>query len=76
VPRLNCTFREFIEILEAHGFVLHRHEGGSHRIYRGEYGGEVRLVVAAYHNINDEIPSGTLQSMIRTSGLPKKLFRK
>jgi len=38
--------------------------------------GQVRLVTAAYHNINDEIRPDTLASMIRQSGLAKNLFRK
>jgi hypothetical protein len=38
-------------------------------------GGEVRLVVVAPHRMSDDIKSGTLASMIRQSGLPKKLFR-
>jgi predicted RNA binding protein YcfA (HicA-like mRNA interferase family) len=74
VPRLKCTFRRFIEIIEAHGFVLQRQEG-SHRRYRGEHGGQVWLVTVAFHAIGDEIKPETLASMIRQSGLPKKLFR-
>lgn len=76
MPRLKCTFREFLAILDEHEFVLHRHEGGSHRRYRGEIGGEIRFVDVAYHNINDEILPNALASMIRQSGLPKRLFRK
>lgn len=76
MPRLKCTFREFIAIIEAHGFVLHRHEDGSHRQYRGVVGGLVRYVTVAYHNIGDDILPETLSSMIRQSGLSKKLFRK
>ena len=75
MPRLTCTFRRFLDIIEAEGFVLHRHEGGSHRRYRGVIGGEVRYVDVAYHQVGDEIRPGTLQSMIRQSGLPKKRFR-
>jgi hypothetical protein len=33
-------------------------------------------VTAAFHGINDDVLTGTLLSMIRQSGLPKKLFRK
>lgn len=75
MPRLSCTFRRFIELLLAHGFVLSRTES-SHRRYRGVIGGQVRLVTVAYHNMNDEIKPDTLASMIRQSGLPKSLFRK
>jgi predicted RNA binding protein YcfA (HicA-like mRNA interferase family) len=76
MPRLNCTFAEFIKILENNGFLLIMHETGSHRRYRGEIGGEVRLVTVAYHRISDPIKVKTLNSMIRQSGLPKGLFIK
>ncbi len=76
MPRLKCTFREFIAIIEAHDFALHRHDGTSHRIYRGIVSSEVRYVTIAFHGINDDVLTGTLLSMIRQSGLPKKLFRK
>lgn len=76
MPRLICTFRRFIDILLDHGFVLLRHDGGSHRRYRGVVGEKVRLVDVAAHNLNDEIKTGTLKSMIRQSGLPEKLFRR
>jgi len=50
---------------------------GSHRQYkRTANEGETRLVTVAYHNINDDVLPGTLSSMIRQSGLPKRLFRK
>ena len=63
-------------IIEQHGFVLIRHDGTSHRRYRGVVGGRIYLVDVAYHNIGDDIGLDTLQSMIRQCGLPKKLFRK
>ena len=67
-------FREFIRILEAHGFALHR-QRGSHRTYKGEVAGELRLVVVACHRQTDDIKPGTFASMIRQSGLSKSLFR-
>lgn len=76
MPRLNCTYAEFIAILEAHGFVLHRHGATSHMRYRGVIGGEVRLVDVAPHRMTAPIKLPTLVSMIRQSGLPKKLFVK
>jgi predicted RNA binding protein YcfA (HicA-like mRNA interferase family) len=36
----------------------------------------VRFVDVAPHQLGSEIKIGTLQSMIRQSGLPKKLFRR
>jgi len=76
VPRLKCTYREFLAILDQCRFEMIRHDGGSHRRYRGIVAGTVRLVDIAYHAIGDEIPRGTLESMIRQSGLNKRLFRK
>ncbi len=75
MPRLVCTFRRFLEIIEDHGFVLHRSGATSHRRYRGVIDGEVRFVDFAAHNLSDEIKLGTLKSMIRQSGLNQKLFR-
>jgi predicted RNA binding protein YcfA (HicA-like mRNA interferase family) len=72
VPRLKCTFREFIEIIERHKFFLERQEG-SHRQYKDAAGNRVTV---AYHKLTDEIVPDTLRSMIRQSGLPKSLFRK
>jgi predicted RNA binding protein YcfA (HicA-like mRNA interferase family) len=76
VPRLKCTFREVIEILEAHGFEpVPGRQSGSHRQYKST-SGQTRLVTVAYHNINDDVLPDTLASIIRQSGLSKSLFRK
>jgi hypothetical protein len=42
----------------------------------GESSTIVRYVDWCPHNVNGVIPTGTLASMIRQSGLPKALFRK
>jgi predicted RNA binding protein YcfA (HicA-like mRNA interferase family) len=68
-------FRDFIRILVRHGFELDRPPRGSHRIYRGRVAGKTQLVVVACHSENDDIKPGTLASMIRQSGLPKRTFR-
>ncbi len=68
-------FRDFIRILLAHGFVLDRQRGTSHRMYKGRVGARTRLVVVAVHRESDDIKPGTLASMIRQSGLDRKLFR-
>jgi predicted RNA binding protein YcfA (HicA-like mRNA interferase family) len=68
------TFREFINILEAHGFELDR-QPGSHRVYKGVVVGRTRVVLVAGHQDGEEIKRGTLNSMIRQSGLPKRVFR-
>ncbi|MDR3460937.1 MAG: type II toxin-antitoxin system HicA family toxin [Beijerinckiaceae bacterium] len=76
MPRLNCTYGEFIEIIKAAGFTLHRHDGTSHQRWRCVVGGRVRMVDVTPHSLGSQIPLGTLQSMIRQSGLPKNSFRK
>jgi predicted RNA binding protein YcfA (HicA-like mRNA interferase family) len=74
---LKCNFREVIAILEEHGFeIIPGRQTGSHRQYKRVVGGEVRLVTIAYHNINDDVLPDTLASIVRQSGLPKRLFRK
>jgi predicted RNA binding protein YcfA (HicA-like mRNA interferase family) len=57
------NFRDFIRILEAHGFELKR-TAGSHRRYEGIVGGRIQLVTVAYHSAGDEIRPKTLASMI------------
>ena len=76
MPRLKANARQVIAVLERHGFVLHRHDGTSHRRYRGIVDGKVRYVDVAIHGMNVDIPTGTLNSIVRQSGLPKKLFRR
>lgn len=76
MPRLICTFAEVIAILEANGFVLHRQGATSHRRYRKEEGSNVYMVDVAPHGMNTDVPTGTLLSIIRQSGLSKKMFRK
>jgi predicted RNA binding protein YcfA (HicA-like mRNA interferase family) len=73
LPRLKCTYREAIEILENHKFWLERQEG-SHRQYKNANGNLV--TVAPHGSLGEEIGTNVLQSIIRQSGLPKKLFRK
>jgi len=77
VPRLNCTFEEFIEIIEAHGFAPKKKRGGgSHRRYRGVVNGKVCFVDVGAHRKNQQIGRQLLATMIRQSGLPKRLFEK
>lgn len=76
MPRIKCTFAVFVTILLENGFELHRHGATNHRRYRGIVAGKVCMVDMSPHKLSDDIPDGTLQSMIRQSGLPKHLFRK
>jgi predicted RNA binding protein YcfA (HicA-like mRNA interferase family) len=75
VPRLKCTVGEFVAIIESFHFEKIRHGATSHCRYRGVVDGQVKLVDVAGSRHADLDP-GTLNSMIRQSGLPKKLFRK
>jgi len=75
VPRLKCTFRDFIDILESARFEVVRTEA-THRRYVGVVDKKTCNVTVAFHSINDVIRPDTLASMIRQSGLPKRLFRK
>lgn len=70
----DMKFRAFIAILESHGFVLDRTRGSA-RQYVGTVGGRKRTVSVHVSREGDDIKQGTLGSMIRQSGLPKKLFR-
>jgi predicted RNA binding protein YcfA (HicA-like mRNA interferase family) len=68
-------YRDFLKIIEGHGFRCIRGEGGSHRQYEGFVGGRRQMVTVAYHLLSDDIAPGTLASMIRQSGLPRRVFR-
>ncbi len=67
-------FRDFVSILETHGFRLDR-QRGSHKQFKGTVGGHARLVTVDYDQPGEDVPKRNLASMIRQSGLPKKVFR-
>lgn len=67
-------YRAFIKILEEHRFVCIRQKS-THRHYEGFVKGERRLVTADFNHAGEDIMRHNLASMIRQSGLPKKLFR-
>ena len=72
--RASVNFRRFIAIIDQHGFALDRTKG-SHRQYKAVVAGVTRTVTVAVHGLGDDIKPRTLASMIRQSGLPKRLFR-
>jgi predicted RNA binding protein YcfA (HicA-like mRNA interferase family) len=74
VSRLNCTYRDFISIIESKGFTKIR-QTGSHCQYQGTVNGEIKLVTVSSDD-GTNIGLTALQSMIRQSGLKSKLFRK
>ena len=65
---------EVIVILSDNGFAVDR-QNGSHRQFEGYVNGQ-RRIVTVVGKPNDDIAPGTLGSIKRQSGLPKKLFRK
>jgi predicted RNA binding protein YcfA (HicA-like mRNA interferase family) len=67
-------YRDIIRILLDHGFMLIRQKG-SHRQYEGFVAGQRMRVTIACHNESEDVLANVLASIIRQSGLPKKLFR-
>ena len=67
-------YRDVERLLMDTGFELIRQQG-SHRQFLGLVDGKKRLVSLAYHSRNEDVRRGTLASIIRQSGLPKRLFR-
>ncbi len=63
--------REVIRILEDHGFVQVRQRGSHVAMQQADEGGTTTTVIVPDHK---EIRLGTLQSLIRQSGLPRELF--
>ncbi len=74
MPRLSLTFQQVLDILEAHGFVVVRHKGTSHRQLRGVVNGAVQMTTPA-GKLSDEVAIRTLQAIMRQSGLPRSVFR-
>jgi predicted RNA binding protein YcfA (HicA-like mRNA interferase family) len=67
-------FRQVAQILESNGFERIRQKG-SHQTYRGTVNGKTAIVVLAFSSAGEDVRAGTLASIIRQSGLPRKLFR-
>lgn len=67
-------FKDVIKILEDEGFEQVRVRG-SHGRFTGEVDGKKCHVSVQVDRPNADIKKGTLSSIIRQSGLPKKRFR-
>ena len=67
-------YRDFVPILHSHGFVVVRVRG-SHKQYQGIVNGKTMLVTVDFSQLGEDIQPRNLASMVRQSGLPKKLFR-
>lgn len=70
----NWSAYEAISFLKEHGFILHR-TSGSHFNYKKIVNGKTYLVTVAYHG-NKNIPIGTMNSIIRQSGISKEKWLK
>lgn len=71
---MTIKVREAIRILLDNGFVLARRRGGSHRQFKRIVDGQIRSVTVA-GNDGDDVSKGTLSSIRRQAGLPRRLFR-
>lgn len=67
-------YRDFKAIIEENGFSLIR-EKATHKQFYKKIGDKSFLVTLDYSHLGEDISPRNLNSMIRQSGLPKKLFR-
>lgn len=67
----NWTFFDVVKFLKSHGFVQHSNAKGSHFHYKKVTPERSFLVIVAYHG-SKSIPRGTMNSIIRQSGVDKK----
>jgi predicted RNA binding protein YcfA (HicA-like mRNA interferase family) len=59
-------YREVISLIESDGWQQVRQKG-SHRAYK--HPTKVGIVTIAYHRMSDEVPRGTLNSILKQAGL-------
>lgn len=59
-------YREIVKIIEDGGWYIARRKG-SHRAYKHNL--KTGIVTIAYHRIGDEIPKGTLNSILKQAQL-------
>jgi predicted RNA binding protein YcfA (HicA-like mRNA interferase family) len=67
-------YRDFVRILEDHGFVCVRIRG-SHRQYKAVINGRTQLVTVDFDQPGQDIMINNFKSMVRQSGLDKQLFK-
>jgi len=68
-PLRGWSAHDVIKFLKKQGFTLHR-SSGSHFHYKKSLANQHFLVTVAYHG-NKDIPIGTINSIVRQSGIPK-----
>lgn len=59
-------YKEIVKIIEKDGWYQARQKG-SHRAYK--HNNKLGIVTLAYHRISDEIPKGTLNSILKQAQL-------
>lgn len=69
----NWTFADVSKFLKAHGFIQHGKVRGSHFHYKKITQEKSFLVVVAFHG-SKSIPRGTMNSIVRQSGIEKSVW--
>jgi len=59
-------YKEIVKLIEDDGWVQVR-QRGSHRAYK--HNAKTGIVTIAYHHLSDEIPKGTLNSILKQAQL-------
>ncbi len=70
------NYRQVATILEQHGFAFERYGKGSHRVYQAFHSGHRWSVILSFGRLGEDVKPGTLNSIIRQSGLSKDVFRR
>ncbi|MDQ5954280.1 MAG: hypothetical protein QG583_208 [Patescibacteria group bacterium] len=69
----NWTFADVSKFLKSHGFIQHGKTKGSHFHYKKVSKEKSYLVIVAFHGMKS-IPRGTMNSIVRQSGIDKKIW--
>ena len=67
-------YRDVIVILKHLGFSAEQGTGSSHQTWSTQRDGKLFAVTLAFHGTNSEFRDGTLNSIIRQSGVEKETF--
>ena len=70
----NWTFKQVTSFLKEHNFVIHRTKG-SHFHYK-KLGKDKNYLVSVPFHGNKSIPNGTMNSIVRQSGIEKEKWAK
>ena len=67
-------YRNVIKILRNLGFTQRTKRAGAHQTWTQKRGERTYYVTVSFHRAGQDVPKGTLSSMIRQSGYSKKEF--